>query len=76
MVTDNIADSSSVQPSITADVGRVLVGLIVSVNVNNMLMEWFDTSAGVKQGDILSPSMLGIFIINDIAVVSSVNTVM
>ncbi len=36
-----------------------------SVNVNNMLTDWFNTKAGVEQGDSLSPTMFGIFI-NDI----------
>ncbi len=30
-----------------------------------MLMDWFNTKAGVKQADSLSPTMFGIFI-NDI----------
>ncbi len=36
-----------------------------SVNINNMLTDWFDTKCGVKQGDTLSPTMFNIFI-NDI----------
>ncbi len=39
---------------------------ICSININNMLTEWFDTNCGVKQGDTLSPTIFGIFI-NDIA---------
>ncbi len=45
-----------------------------SVNVNNMLMDWFDTKAGVKQGDSLSPTMFGIFINGIVEDVKSVNT--
>jgi hypothetical protein len=43
------------------------------VNVNNKLTNWFDTIAGVKQGDTLSPTMFGIFINDIVDDVKSVN---
>ncbi len=45
-----------------------------SVNVNNMLMDWFNTKAGVKQGDSWPPTMFGIFINDIVEDVKSVNT--
>ncbi len=45
-----------------------------SVNLNNMLTDWFDTNAGVKQGDSLSHTMFGIFINDIVEDVKSVNT--
>ncbi len=33
---------------------------ICSINVNNMLIEWFDMHCGVKQGDTLLPTIFGI----------------
>ncbi len=39
--------------------------LYCSVNVDNMLTDWLNTKAGVKQGDSFSPTMFGIYI-NDI----------
>ncbi len=39
-----------------------------------MLMDWFNTKAGVKQCDSLSPTMFGIFINDIVEYVTSVNT--
>ena len=36
-----------------------------SVNINNMLTDWFASESGVKQGDTLSPTLFNIYI-NDI----------
>ncbi len=44
-----------------------------SGNVNNMLMDWFNTKVGVTQGDSLSPTMFGIFINDIVEDVKSVN---
>ncbi len=38
---------------------------ICSINVNNMLTDWFQTYSGVIQGDTLSPTLFNIFI-NDL----------
>ena len=38
---------------------------LCSVNVNNMLTDWFSSDSGLKQGDTLSPTMFNIYI-NDI----------
>ncbi len=46
---------------------------ICSINVNNILIEWFDTNCGVKQGDTLSPTIFGIFINDIVDDVKSVN---
>ena len=35
-------------------------------NLNNMALEWFDVSSGVRQGDSLSPMLFSI-ILNDLA---------
>ncbi len=45
-----------------------------SVNLNKMLTDWFNTKAGIKQGDSLLPTMFGIFINNIVEDVKSVNT--
>ncbi len=45
-----------------------------SININNMLMDWFNTKAGVKQCDSLSLTMSGIFINNIVEDVKSVHT--
>ncbi len=45
-----------------------------SVNVNNMLTDWFNTKAGINQGDSLSLTKFGIFIKNIVEDVKSVNT--
>ncbi len=44
-----------------------------SVNVNNMLMDWFDTNAVIKHGYFLSPTMFGIFINDIVEDIKSVN---
>ncbi len=37
-------------------------------------MDWFNTKAGVKQGDSLSPTMFGLFINDIVEDIKSVNT--
>ena len=44
-----------------------------SININNMLTDWFDTKYGVKQGDTLSPTMFNIYINDIVPEVKSVN---
>ncbi len=62
---DYCSNKSILKGHIYESIKNIYQNPYCSVNVNNMLMDWFDINAGVKQGDSLSPTMFGIFI-NDI----------